>query len=223
MKKLFVLGLFLICAALSFAQTSDGEQELNPVTGFPVIPEKPFVVLNEGITFKQVTRLETNEGKSNYLWQNYMLGAFLEMQSVNMSPVCGIIRVAAYYPYKNYFNQIEQTSKQIILYAFDLVAGPLFETTMWDYVGIKYSPGLHFMYQLCDEYHLMYFGMANKVGIELPVAKHWTILVDGIINIDYPNLGSNRIVQPYDAEWQLEICLGVRYSIAKENKYSYIK
>ena len=220
---LFALSFPLVCQTASEAETQAETEQINPKTGFPEIQHKPFVVFNEGAAFANVTRIETQSSRNNYVWQNSMIGAFFEVQSKNMRPLNSIIRVSAFYPFYYTFNDVKQVPKQTILYAFDLFAGPIIETDMWKYVRLKFSAGLHYMYQLTDEYHLHYLGGGLLAGLELPLAPKWTILLDGTFDLDYPNFGTNRMVQPFDYSWQYHLNLGVRYSKKARNQYSYIR
>ena len=200
MKRIFLILLLLV--PLSFASADDSsksdagnsEVNLNPVTGFPEIEEKPFVIFNEGATYALVTRLEKQENRSNFV----------------------------YYPFAHEFNDVPQTAKQVILYAADLFAGPMIQTDMWKYVRISASIGLHYMYQLSDEYHLHYLGAGLLAGLELPLASYWTILASGTFTFDYPNFGTNAKVQPFDFSWQYHFDLGVRFSKKAANEFSYI-
>ena len=79
------------------------------------------------------------------------------------------------------------------------------------------------MYQATDQYHLLYLGLGILVGAELPVAKRWTVLINGMISADYPNFGTNRQSQPYSVSWNYQADLGVRYSTRGVHKYSYIR
>ena len=92
-----------------------------------------------------------------------------------MKPVNSMIRVAAYYPFFNTFNGMQQFPKQPILYAFDLFAAPMLQADMWKYVRLNFAGGLHYMYQLTDEYHMNYLGGGLLAGVELPFAKRWII------------------------------------------------
>lgn len=231
MKKLILIFTSLFLFALqgwsqaeSAAENSTVSSEnINPKTGFPMIKEKPFVAFDEGLSFATVTRLEKQSGRSNYVWNDHLIGAYFAMQTDNMRPCNSIIKISAYYPYKHYFNNMEQFAKQTVLYAFDLFAGPIIEADMWKYVGLKFGAGLHYMYQLSDEYHYHYVGLGILTGIELPVAHRWTILLNGSFNLDYPNLGTNGGIQPLDLSWQYHFDLGVRYSRKMTNKYSYVR
>lgn len=219
MKKLFLITIAFFSLTLSlFAQ-----EEINPKTGFPAITEKPYVIFDEGISFANVVRLEKQSGRSNFVWQDHMIGGYLALQTVNMKPCNSIIKVSAYYPFAHDFNDVEQIAKQVILYAFDLFAGPVFETDMWEYIRLKFGAGLHYMYQLSDEYHLHYLGLGLITSTELPVAHRWTIVLNAGLDLDYPNLGTNRDMQPFDLSWQYHVDAGIRYSRKKTNKYSYVR
>lgn len=229
----FCISLILILsAALSFAENaplpagaSENQevQELNPRTGFPEIGDKPFVLFNEGLSFAMVNRLEFNDDSANFVREDYMLGAYFGIQTVNMAPINSVLQASVYYPVYHTFNGMKQNAKQVLLYAADLYFAPLFEGDMWKYVRINFGPGVHYMYQLTDEYHMHYLGLGAQINIELPLAKHWTIEVNGLATLDYPNLGSNRNVQKFNLSYQYHFDLGVRYSRKKPNQYCYIK
>lgn len=229
MKKLIsITFLLLIINGFIFSQSkteniSNKNELINPKTGFPEITQKPFIVFNEGLSAGMINRIEKQDSRSNFVRENYLIGAYFEMQTENMKPINSLVKVTAYYPFYNTFNGMKQYPKQVILYAFDLFAGPVLQADMWNYVHLKIASGLHYMYQLTDEYHMNYLGLGVKGGIELPVAKRWTILLNGLFTVDYPNLGTNKNIQPFDISWQYHIDFGIRYSKKKINKYSYIK
>lgn len=60
------------------------------------------------------------------------------------------------------------------------------------------------MYQLSDEYHLNYLGGGTSAGIEHPVARHWSILNNGTITLDYANSGTNKDIQNFDISYQYQ-------------------
>lgn len=227
MKRQLTAVVLLLCAFAAGAQQAaesgaESDEDLDPRTGFPKITEKPFVMFDEGLSFAQITRISKQEGRSNFVWQDYLIGAHVAVMTENIKPFDLMLRVSAFYPFYHTFNGMQQYPKQTILYAFDLFSGPVIQANMWNYVRINFSAGLHYMYQLTDEYHLHYLGLGLFVGLELPVAWHWTILLDGTAALDYPNLGTNGIMQPYDYAWQYHINFGVRYSKKGANQYSYI-
>ena len=196
---------------------------INPKTGFPAITEKPFLMYNEGISFAQVTRIEKQDGKSNFGWEDYMIGAYFSLQTGNIKPFDLTLRTCVYYPFKHTFEGQTVPYKQVILYAFDLFVGPTFQFNFWNYLRLNLSPGLHYMYQLTDEYHLNYLGLGGIAGLELPVSRHCNLLVDGSFTLDYPNFGTNQKIQPFNYAWQYQVSVGFRYSLANPNRFSYLQ
>lgn len=249
MKRLFILPLLIAFLALPIpafsqqatdslgtisatetAQTEESTpQAEEPETTeesstFPKIKDKPFVIFNQGFTYSQISRIiyQDKYSRSNFVWQNHLIGLSLEMQTVNIKPVDSILRLGLYYPIYYTFNGMEQPAKQPILYAVDLFWGPFFQTDMWKYIFINFALGPHFHYQLSDEYHHVELGGAILLGIELPLARRWTIIMNGLASLDYGNLGSNKIIQPYNLVYNYQIELGFRYSRKKPHKYSYL-
>jgi hypothetical protein len=84
MKKIIsVVFLLLSVSSFTFAQTNSennltDNETINPKTGFPEIKQKPFVFFNEGVSFAQITRIEKQENRSNFVRENYLIGAFLK-------------------------------------------------------------------------------------------------------------------------------------------------
>lgn len=221
MKKILSFILCLLSLCLLFAQ--EEKDNLNPKTGFPEIENKPFVIFNEGVCASQMTRIIVQEERSNFVWQDYEIGAFVEMQTVNMQPFNSILRVAGYYPFFHTFNGMQQIPKQVLLYGGDLFYGIMFESDMWKYINFKYALGPHFCYQLSDEFHHIWLGFGGLLGLELPVAQRWSIVVNGLGTLDSANLGTNKKLQPYNVAWKYQAELGFRYSKKAANHYSYIK
>lgn len=62
--------------------------------------------------------------------QTHLADLYFAVQSENTKPVNSMIRVAAYYPFFNTFNEMQQLPKQPILYAFDLLAAPMLQADM---------------------------------------------------------------------------------------------
>lgn len=197
---------------------------INPRTGFPEITEKPFVMFNEGVTASLVTRVQSQKdfNRSNFVWQDYLVGLYCEMQTVNMKPLNSIVRVAGFYPVAHTFNGMKQKSQTVILYGFDIYYGVLFQTDMWKYVRLNFALGPHFDYLLSDEYHHVELGAGALLGCELPVHKYFTVLTNILATYDYGNFGSNRVICPYTGVWQYQAEVGLRFSKRGKNTYSYI-
>lgn len=138
--------------------------------------------------------------RSNFVWQNYFVEVCLTLQVENIKYINPMFRIAAYYPFYNTFNGMQQFPKQTILYAFDVFTEPAFKTNIKD-IRFTLTPGIHYMYQLSDEYHLNYLGGGISAGIELPVARHWSILNNGTITLDYANSGTNKDIQNFDISY----------------------
>lgn len=224
MKKI-ILSVWLIISIFTFGFSQENEEtvEINPKTGFPEIVDKPFLMYNEGFSYGQVTRIEKQSGRTNFGWEDFMIGIYFSLQTGNIKPFDLTLRTQVFYPFSHTFQGQKMFAKQTILYAFDIFAGPTFQFDFWKYLRLNLTPGLHYMYQLSDEYHLNYVGIGGIVGLELPVSRHCNILLDGTFNLDYPNFGSNQKIQVFNYSWQYQFSVGFRYSLANPNKYSYIQ
>ena len=216
--------IFLLVSSLVFGQDAIGDSVDEPALKFPEITDKPFLIFNYAASYSMITRIiyQDDYSRSNFVWQNHLIGLSFEMQTVNIQPVDSILRLAVYYPIYYTFNGMKQEAKQTILYAFDLFWGPVFQADMWKYVYINFALGPHFLYQLSDEYHHFEFGGGALLGVELPLARRWTILMNGLASLDYGNLGSNKHIQPYNLVYNFQFELGFRYSKKKQNEYSYL-
>ncbi|MBO5235658.1 MAG: hypothetical protein J6B32_00900 [Spirochaetaceae bacterium] len=232
MKILYSVLMFLFILSPVFSDETEVVQDdhitfdenllIDDKTGFPLIQEKPYIVFNEGLTTAWVTRIIKKENRSNFVFTDFMAGAYFAIETKNMQPLDSIIRFSVYYPISHKFNKVPQAKKNMLNFAFDLVAAPLLQMNMWEYVRINLGLGLHFLYQMGDRWNYINLGAACLAGVELPVAKRWTILLNGNGSWDFGNLGTNRDMEPYDSVWQYQLDLGVRYSRKSENKYSYI-
>ena len=82
--------------------------------------------------------------RSNFVWQNYFVGVCLTLQAENIRYINPMFRIAAYYPFYNTFNGMQQFPKQTILYAFDVFTGSAFKTNIKD-IRFTLTPGIHYM------------------------------------------------------------------------------
>ncbi len=185
--------------------------------------EKFHFVFEEGAVFASVTRLQEESGRSNFVWNNRMIGMFFVTRLNNLFSFDIYARTEGLYPFLHTFNGMEVFAKQTILYAFDEFVGVPFRFNKFKYFTFELIPGGHLMYQLSDEYHLFYFGGGIVVGGEVPVANRWTVLFNGTFTCDYPNLGSNKLIQPFDLSWHWQTSFGIRYSKKMTNKYSILE
>ena len=56
----------------------------------------------------------------------------------------------------------------------------------------------------------------------MPLARRWTLLLNGMASLDNANLGSNKKMEVYDLAWQYQASLGFRYSKRAPNVKTYI-
>ena len=205
MKKLFILILFLSLSFSAFAF------ELNC-----------DFIFDEGISYCQVTRIEKLDDRSNFVRENMMIGAYFSTQTVGLPFADLELDVSAYYPFYQAFNGMKQSPKNVISYAFDSYLALKYDFDFFEYVIFTGSLGMHYMYQLTDEWHMNYLGLGLTTGFELPVSKRWTIVNRNFFSYDDANLGTNKLMQRFRASYQYHINLGVRYSRRVFNTYNYV-
>lgn len=213
MKKKFFL---LLISIFTIGYICGQENEV-PVEK---IPSTEGIFFTEGAITSNITRVIFNSGKNNYVYQNKLIGGFLEIESKNL-PVNLKARLAGYYPYKNLFNGIEMISKQVVLYGIEGFIAPVFNLKQINNFSFNVATGGHIMYQLSDEYHLIYVGLGIEPIIEFNLFKYCTFITSATAFIDYANLGSNRLIQPFDLVYQYQVAIGFRFSIKNFNYNSF--
>ena len=217
MKKYFVLFLILLSSVFAFAEdTSEETRGLNL--------KAPVFIFTEGATFNQITRIEVLENRSNFVREAFLAGAYFNMSTVDFLSFLDLeLQFSAYYPLEIRFNGMSQKQNNMFNYALDMYFGAKYNYEKLKYINIEASIGLHYMYQLTDEFHLNYVGLGTLDSIVFPISSGWSLVNSYFFSYDNPNLGSNAKVQPYDASYQYHIDLGIRYSRKAPNSYSYIK
>ena len=212
MKKIFALTFaFLLAASLSAF-------EIN----FDMFKDCQ-IIFDEGLSYAQLTRIEKMENRSNFVRENMMAGAYYSVQTTGLPGIDFQLDVSAYYPFYQAFNGMKQKTRNMIPYAFDGFFGAQKTFKQFRYIYINCALGMHYMYQLTDEYHMSYLGLGGAIGVELPVSKRWTIINRNYFSYDNANLGSNKQIQKFDAAYQYHINLGVRYTKRVLNEYPYIR
>ena len=219
MRKNILVVLFLLVSVNLFAQNPAIDEK----TGFPVIKAKPFPVFNWGPSVANITRIIKQEDRSNFVYNESLVGFSFVMESKNMQPMNSMIRLAAFYPLSLKFNKHPQVIKNLFNFGIDLFAAPIIPLNMWEYIKFNIAPGLHFLYETSDRWNYLDLGLGIMVGAELPLAQKWTILVNGFFSYDYGNFGTNSFMEPYDYIWQYQLDIAFRYSKKALNKYSYIR
>ena len=79
-------------------------------------------MFNEGAAVSWVTRIIKQQERSNFVWQDFLLGAYFSVTSRNMRPFDFTIRTTAYYPFSMTFNEHPQKPATPLHFAFDLYA-----------------------------------------------------------------------------------------------------
>lgn len=212
MKKLFILPFIFLIASSLFAI----DLSLDMFKDCKII-------FDEGVSYAQVTRIEKLDNRSNFVRENMMIGAYFSAQTLGLPIVDFELDISAYYPFYQAFNGMKQKTHNIINYAFDGFFGVQKSFKQFKYVYINGAVGMHYMYQLTDEYHMHYLGIGGELGVELPIAERWTIVQRNYISYDNANLGSNKIIQKFDAAYSYRFDLGVRYTKRVPNEHPYIK
>ena len=191
--------------------------------------DKFRVYFDEGATASWNTRLIKQSGRTNFVFQDFMAGLYVTTRTKNFDalvpfplPVELFARVAAYYPLSHTFNDYPQKAVNVLNFGVDFMLAPVLQISFLDYVYLDLAAGLHFLYQKSDRWHYVHLGAVGMVGLQLPLARRWTLLLNGFASMDNANLGSNRHMEPYDLAWQYQASVGVRYSKNTPNPKFYI-
>ena len=217
MKKFLIRFLLCLAPFLTFAQE---EKLIKPQKPFD--PNAAYVVHGGGFSWTRLTRIQLQNNRSNFVWQDDMFGVYYSIQTGNL-PINFLGKITLYYPYHYEFNKVEQIPKQTILYAGDLDIGPVWTFPLWEICRINLSPVIHYRYQLSDKYHHNDLGIGALVVTEFPISKRFTVLLNTEFSYDCGNLGSNRQIQNFDHVWAYTVDLGLKYTKRHQNSFYYIK
>lgn len=224
MKRIILFFISILLTTLCFAQNDSSTQDnINGEKPIEIEAPNTFPIFQEGLSSAFITRIAFQENRSNFVFNDTLLGAYFQMNSKNMQPIDSMIRVSLYYPTWFSFNNVPYTSSNILRYAIDTYAGIVFPFSMWKVVNFSFTPGFHFNYQTSDRFNFILLGLGGQVSMELPLTAKWTILFDCCATIDYPNLGTNSTIEPYNLAYMYQCSLGVRYSKKSLNLFFYIK
>jgi hypothetical protein len=188
----------------------------------PASPKHPFV-FSEGVAASWLTRIIKQTGRSNFVFGDFLPGLYFSMKMANFNLLTPMIRLAAYYPLESTFNKIPQPAKTPLHYAADLFAAPNFELDMIKYARFNLAPGLHLFFLNSERWNYLNVGVAGLAGVELPLTRGWTVLINGMVSLDNGNLGGNRNMEPFDIVYQYQVDIGIRYSKKAPNEFSYIR
>ncbi|MDR1239886.1 MAG: hypothetical protein LBK27_07215 [Treponema sp.] len=184
---------------------------------------RPFIVYHEGLSASWLTRIIKQTGRSNFVYEDFLAGLYFGMALTNVKYVTPAIRLTAYYPLRSTFNKYPQASKTPLHYGADFFGGAAFQIDQLEYVRISLTPGLHLFFLNSDRWNYLNLGIAGRAGVELPLTRGWTILINGIASLDNGNLGGNWRMEPFDVAYQYQVDFGVRYSRKLSNAVPWIK
>lgn len=206
-----------------FEQEPGFEGEAPPGQESAASTGRPFIVYHEGLSASWLTRIIKQTGRSNFVYQDFLPGFYFGMALTNVKHLTPTIRLTAYYPLKSTFNKIPQPSKTPLHFGVDFFGGAAFQFDQLKYVRFNLSPGLHLFYLNSERWNYFNLGLAGLAGLELPLTRGWTILINGIASLDNGNLGGNWRMEPFDIVYQYQVDIGVRYSRKLSNPFPWIK
>lgn len=226
MKKFICAIIVLLSVSTFLCAASDDKDSKTEKT--ETTQKKSFLpplwfdfTFNEGLSFSQITRIEKMDNRSNFVRETFLAGAFVNCKTDDLWIFDLELQLSLYYPFRYAFNGMQQFPKNQLNYAFDMFFGAVYSFDQFKYVLIDTSLGLHYMYQLTDEYHMNYVGLGFQGTLEFPLSKNWTIVNNYFFSYDNANLGSNKKVQLFDASYQYHIDLGVRFTKTQLNEFFY--
>ena len=214
MKKFILLPFVFLISLSAFAFEFDFS--LDMLKGGKII-------FDEGVSYSQVTRIEKMENRYNFVRENMMIGAYFSAQTTGLPLVDFELDIGAYYPFYQAFNGMKQNPKNMLNYSLDGFFGVQKTFKQLKYIYINTALGMHYMYQLTDEYHMHYVGIGAELGCEWPITQNWTLINRNFVSYDNANLGTNKNIQPFDAAYHYSIDLGVRYTKRVHNDFPYFK
>jgi len=208
------LLLTMTIAAGAFAQGAEAAPQAVPLSeGKPV-----FLLFSEGASCSWLTRIIKQTGRSNFVFEDFFPGLYYRMDLHTTKIFTPMLRIAALYPLSSTFNQMPQKPKTPLHYAADMNLGVNFNLLDFKYYRLNAGPALHMFFLNSDRWNYFNMGAAAFVGMELPLAKRWTLIANGIASLDNGNVGGNRRMEPFDIAYQYQVDIGVRYSKKMENR-----
>lgn len=246
MKKLLILFLLISsCMCLLPAQTEEQPVLIQPEEQ-PVLTQPSsdsvqsqqefeayrngfFLLFDQGATAAWNTRIIKQTERSNFVFEDFLAGLYVTTRTKNFSSLLPIKlpfellgRVAAYYPLSHTFNKYPQPPVNMLNFGVDVFLAPVVQINFGDYAYLDLAAGPHFLYQKADRWHYVHLGIGGMLGVQMPLARRWTLLLNGMASLDNANLGSNKKMEVYDLAWQYQASFGFRYSKRAPNVKTYI-
>ena len=170
-----------------------------------------YATYSYGATASWLTRIINQSERSNFVFRDFLPGLYFNAELRNVRHVTPVARLAVYYPLISTFNLVPQKANTPLHFGTDLCIGGRFETE-WKSLKANAGPGLHLLFLSADRWNYLNLGLGVVGGLELALSPGWALLLDGFASIDNGNLGSNRIMEPFDVTYQYQMGIGVRYS-----------
>ena len=222
--KTFAFGAALMVLTLGlpalYADESLSPNDTTDTIDITNIANAAFFTFNQGASAAWLTRVINQNERSNFVFRDFLPGLYFGAELRNIPYVVPMMRLAAYYPLISTFNLMPQKPVTPLHFAADMIVGMRFEPFNMKYLRINAGPALHMFFLNADRWNYFNLGAAAVMGIEFPLVSRWTLLFDGYASIDNGNLGTNRLMEPFDVVWQYQVNVGVRYSKKKVNDTS---
>jgi len=232
MKKLFALaGITLLAMSIASGAFAQDDRAASPAVddemAFPAADgeaaadnKRIFLLFSEGASCSWLTRIIKQTGRSNFVFEDFLVGLYYRMDLHTPIKLTPLVRVAAFYPLITTFNDYPQKPKTPLHYALDMNLGLNFNMLNFAYFRLNAGPAMHMFFLNSDRWNYFELGAALFLGMELPLSPRWTLISNGFASYDNGNLGANRTMEPFDTAYQYQVDIGVRYSKRMENKTS---
>jgi len=179
---------------------------------------RPFIVYNEGAASSWLTRIVKQTKRSNFVFDDFLVGLYLNVDLENIKYITPTVRLAVYYPMISTFNKVPQYPKDPLHYGVDLNAGLKLDILEFEYFRLDMGLALHLFFLNAERWNYLNLGASVFLGMEVPLTKGWTFLCGGSASLDNGNLGGNHRMEPFDIAYQYQVEAGVRYSKKLANK-----
>jgi hypothetical protein len=219
MKRLYVFVIFLLLfmpAAPVFSQENDESLNSEPENERQAF----FFLFSEGPAISWLTRIIKQSGRSNFVFNDFLLGVYSRVDMHFEENITPMARLAVFYPLETSFNKYPQKPKSPLHIGMDMNLGVNFNILEFSYFRLNAGPAFHLFFLNSDRWNYFELGMAAFSGMELPISERWTLICGLFASLDNGNLGANRNIEPFDIVYQYQVDIGVRYSKNLKNDKS---
>jgi hypothetical protein len=169
-------------------------------------------LFSEGVIISRLNRITKQTGRSNFVLEDLLAGIYIGAEMRSQKIAVPVVRVSLYYPLESTFNKMPQKPNTPLHYGADVFTGLSFGFDKFKYVTLHFGPGLHLFFLNSDRWNYLDAGVVAFAGIEAPLNRYWTLLINGSVSLDNGNLGANRNIEPFDIVYQYHLDLGIRYN-----------